>query len=150
YKRWGIDSVGRFRGIFALALWDPRARAVHLVRDPMGIKPLYWTTLQDDDSGEEVVLFASEVRALLGSGAVSRRLDPAAVASYLWHGFVVGPDAIIEGVRLLPAATILTIEAEDGVRRQNSRRMRQYWQLPSSAGRRTTVAEFRGELSDTV
>jgi asparagine synthase (glutamine-hydrolysing) len=150
YKRWGIDSVRRFRGIFALALWDPRARAVHLVRDPMGIKPLYWTTLQDSESGEEVVLFASEVRALLASGAVSRRLDPAGVASYLWHGFVVGPDAIIEGVHLLPAATILTIEAEEGVRRQNSRRMRQYWQLPSSAGRRTTVAEFRGELSDTI
>ena len=91
HKRWGIDAVKRFRGIFALALWDPRARAVHLVRDPMGIKPLYWTTVRDEDTGEEVVLFASEVRALLASGAVPRRLDPAAVASYLWHGFVVGP-----------------------------------------------------------
>jgi asparagine synthase (glutamine-hydrolysing) len=150
HKRWGIDAVRRFRGIFALALWDPRARAVHLVRDPIGIKPLYWTTLRDGDSGEEVVLFASELRALLASGAVPRRLEPAAVASYLWHGFVVGPDTIVEGVHLLPAATILTIEAGDGTHRQNSRKVRQYWRMPSSTDRKTTVADLRDELTRTV
>ena len=111
YLRWGIDAVRRFRGIFALALWDPIARAVHLVRDPMGIKPLYWAIAHEPASGEEVVLFASEVRALLASGEVPRRLDPAAVASYLWHGFVIGPNTIVEGVHLLPAASILTISA---------------------------------------
>src|ERR1043165_9166229 len=107
YKRWGLDAVRRLRGIFALALWDPRSRVVHLVRDPMGIKPLYWAAIEDAETGEEVVLFASEVRALLASGAVAPRLEPAAVASYLWHGFVVGPDSIVEGVHLLPAASIL-------------------------------------------
>src|SRR5258708_25180271 len=84
YERWGIDAVRRFRGIFALALWDPRARAVHLVRDPLGIKPLYWTIFRDGDTGEEVTLFASEVRALLARGAVPRLREPAAVASHLW------------------------------------------------------------------
>ncbi|HWW92953.1 MAG TPA: asparagine synthase (glutamine-hydrolyzing) [Vicinamibacteria bacterium] len=150
HKRWGIDAVRRFRGIFALALWDPRSRAVHLVRDPLGIKPLYWTIFRDGDTGEEVTLFASEVRALLDCGAVPRRLEPAAVASYLWHGFVVGPDTIVEGVHLLPAATILTIEAGDLTHRQNSRKMRQYWDMPSSAGGETTVEELRAELMNTV
>jgi asparagine synthase (glutamine-hydrolysing) len=116
HKRWGIEAVRCFPGIFALALWDPRARAVHLVRDPMGIKPLYWTIVREDDTGEEVVLFPSEVRALLASGAVPQRVEPAAIASYLWHGFVVGPDSILQGVHLLPAASILTIEAEDDTR----------------------------------
>jgi asparagine synthase (glutamine-hydrolysing) len=149
YDRWGLDTVQRFRGIFALALWDPRARAVHLVRDPMGVKPLYWTTIHDGATGEEVTLFASEVRALLASGAVPRRLEPAAVASYLWHGFVVGPDTIVEGVHLLPAASILTIEGNvDG--RQNSHTVRRYWRMPSSAGRRSTVADLREELVSTV
>ena len=150
HKRWGIDAVRRFRGIFALALWDPRARAVHLARDPLGIKPLYWTTVRDDDTGEDVVLFASEVRALLASGAVPRRLDPAAVASYLWHGFVVGPSTIVEGVQLLPAATILSIAAADHPGQQNSHQMRQYWEMPRSQGRRTTVADLRDELVKTV
>jgi len=150
HKRWGIDAVARFRGIFALALWDPRARAVHLVRDPMGIKPLYWTVVRDDAIGEEVVLFASEVRALLASGAVARRLDPAAVASYLWQGFVVGPNTILEGVSLLPAASILTLEAGDSTRRRNTHRVRQYWRMPSSAARKTTVAELRDELVNAV
>ncbi|HXB57374.1 MAG TPA: asparagine synthase (glutamine-hydrolyzing) [Vicinamibacteria bacterium] len=150
HKRWGIDAVKRFRGIFALALWDPRARAVHLVRDPLGIKPLYWTIFRDPDTGEEVTLFASEVRALLACGAIPRRLEPAAVASYLWHGFVVGPDTIVEGVHLLPAATILTIEAGDLTHRQNSRKARRYWDMPSSADGKTTVAELREELMNTV
>ena len=149
YNRWGIDAVKRFRGIFALALWDPQARAVHLVRDPMGIKPLYWTVVHEGDAGEEVVLFASEVRALLASGVVARRIEAAAVASYLWHGFVVGPDTIVEGVHLLPAASILTIEAGE-LGQQNTRTIRQYWRIPSSSDRRTTVADLRDELMSTV
>jgi len=149
YNRWGIDAVKRFRGIFALALWHPQARAVHLVRDPMGIKPLYWTVVHEGDAGEEVVLFASEVRALLASGVVARRIEAAAVASYLWHGFVVGPDTIVEGVHLLPAASILTIEAGE-LGQQNTRTIRQYWRMPSSSDRRTTVADLRDELMSTV
>ncbi|HET6899599.1 MAG TPA: asparagine synthase (glutamine-hydrolyzing) [Vicinamibacteria bacterium] len=150
YKRWGLDAVRRLRGIFALALWDPRTRAVHLVRDPMGIKPLYWTAIEEAETGEEVILFASEVRALLASGAVGRRLEPAAVASYLWHGFVVGPDSILEGVHLLPAATILSIEAAAHGGGANRRTRREYWRLPAAAARGTTVEDVRAELRDTV
>src|SRR5262249_37582114 len=84
HRQWGLDAMPRLRGIFAVAIWDPRSRSVHLVRDQMGIKPLYWTIARNGDSGEEILLFASEVRALLASGIVLRRLDPAAVASYLF------------------------------------------------------------------
>jgi asparagine synthase (glutamine-hydrolysing) len=149
HKRWGLDAVARYRGIFALALWDPRAGAVHLARDPMGIKPLYWTTVRDGETGEEVLLFASEVRALLASGVVRRSLDPAAVASYLWHGFVVGPSTIVADVQLLPAASILTLEAGDG-RGPNTKRLRQYWHMPSSRGRAQTPADLREELLRTL
>ena len=150
WSRWGFDAVRRFRGIFALALWDPRARTVHLVRDPMGIKPLYWTTVRDAGAGEDVVLFASEVRALLASGAVARRLDPAAVASFLWHGFVVGPETIIEGVRLLPAASVLTVEVDAHGEPPGSRPPFRYWAMPTSADRRTSVADLHEELLRTV
>jgi asparagine synthase (glutamine-hydrolysing) len=150
YAHWGIDAVRRFRGIFALALWDPRARVVHLVRDPMGIKPLYWTAVEDADTGEELVLFASELRALVASGAVPRRLDPAGVASYLWHGFVVGPGTILEGVHLLPAAGILSLSADRSRPRRNARSERRYWHMPSSADRSTTPEELRSVLRSTV
>src|SRR5258708_2951310 len=46
YARWGLDAVPRLRGIFAMAIWDPRSRCVHLIRDQMGIKPLYWTIVR--------------------------------------------------------------------------------------------------------
>jgi asparagine synthase (glutamine-hydrolysing) len=150
WSRWGFDAVRRFRGIFALALWDPRTRAVHLIRDPMGIKPLYWTTVRDAGGGEDVVLFASEVRALLASSAVARRLDPAAIASYLWHGFVIGPDTIIEGVHLLPAASVLTIEVDAHGEPPGPRPPRRYWAMPTSADRRTSAADLREELLRTV
>ncbi len=150
YKRWGLDAVPRLRGIFALAIFDPGGPAVHLVRDPMGVKPLYWTIVHDNETGEEAVLFASELRALLSTGAVPRRLDPAGVASYLWQGFVIGPGTIVDGVNLLSAATILTIEPPSGSEPSNRRTERRYWRMPSSSGRRISIAEVREELLETV
>lgn len=150
YTRWGLDAIPKFRGIFAMALWDPRARAVHLVRDPLGIKPLYWTIVREGTSGEEVLLFASEVRALLASDVVARHLDPEAVASYLYHGFVVGPSTIVEGVHLLPAASTLTLLPGDRNDPKNRRATTRYWTMPSSNIRRTTVEELQAELEATV
>ena len=89
------------------------------------------------------------MRALLASGAVPRRLDPAAVASYLWNGFVIGPRTIVEGVRLLPAASVLTLQP-GGFHAPNKHTLRDYWRLPPSYGRRTTVPELREELLRTV
>jgi len=152
YARWGLGVIPRLRGIFAMAIWDPRSRAVHLVRDHLGIKPLYWTKVHDSPLGREVVLFASEVRALLASGVVARRLDPAGVASYLSQGFVVGPTTIVEGIELLPAASILTVAP--GRRAQDAGNYRYtlgcYWRPPASDVAPTTEDELRHELANTV
>jgi asparagine synthase (glutamine-hydrolysing) len=150
YSRWGLGVVPRLRGIFAMAIWNPRSRSVHLVRDHLGIKPLYWTRLLNSPLGKEVLLFASEVRALLASGAVERRLDPAGVASYLSQGFVVGPTTIVEGISLLPAATILTIAPGRSEQVANTYTLECYWRPPSSDVRRVTVDELREELANTV
>jgi asparagine synthase (glutamine-hydrolysing) len=150
YKRWGLEVVPRLRGIFAMAIWDPRQRSVHLIRDQLGIKPLYWTMVHDSALGQEVVLFASEVRGLLASGVVERRLDPAGVASYLCQGFVVGPTTIVQGISLLPAATILTIAAGQSAQQSNSQTLQCYWSTPSSGVRPTTEEELREELANTA
>jgi asparagine synthase (glutamine-hydrolysing) len=150
YRLWGLRVVPRLRGIFAMAIWDPRVRAVHLIRDHLGIKPLYWTLVKSGPLGRETLLFASEVRALLASGAVQRRLDPAGVASYLSQGFVTGPNTIVDGIRLLPAASILTIAAGAGAQEPNSQVLECFWRPPSSGVRRTTEAELAEELASTV
>ena len=150
YKRWGLAVVPRLRGIFAMAIWDPRVRSVHLVRDHLGIKPLYWTMVRNSLLGKEVLLFASEVRGLLASGVVERRLDAVGVASYLSQGFVVGPTTIVQGIKLLPAASILTIAPGKSTQDANTHTLECYWRLPSSESRRTTEEELRAELANTV
>lgn len=150
YKRWGLACVRRLRGIFAFAVWDPRCQSVHLVRDHMGVKPLYWATVRDRSDNQQVVLFASEVRSLLASGMVSPRLHPAGVASYLSQGFVVGPDTILEEVRLLPAASILSLVPDESASGGSASNLSTFWRLPASGRRSNTVADLREQLADTV
>lgn len=148
YKHWGLDAIPKLRGIFALAIWDPRSREVHLVRDQQGIKPLYWSLVPSASGREDLLLFASEVRALLASGLVRRKLNPSAVASYLSNGFVVGPETMVEGVQLLPSGSILTLSASpEGPNRQA---IRTYWQPPVVPHARSSEEELRQVLSDTV
>lgn len=91
------------RGAFALAAWDGGERRLLLARDPLGLKPLYLAR-NPDRGGSWSVAFASEVRALLRSGLLGApRLDPDAVRSVVWNGFVVGPTTAVLGVELLPA-----------------------------------------------
>jgi asparagine synthase (glutamine-hydrolysing) len=149
YARWGLDAIPRLRGIFAMAIWDPRSRSVHLVRDQMGIKPLYWTIVRGS-LGEETLLFASELRALLASGVVPRRLDATGVASFLAQGFVVGPGTMVEGVNLLPSASVLTMASGAGSEGSNAISIKRYWEMPAAAAGRTSEEELHDVLAKTV
>ncbi|HVE68747.1 MAG TPA: asparagine synthase (glutamine-hydrolyzing) [Solirubrobacteraceae bacterium] len=110
YEELGPAFVERLNGIFAIALWDGRARALHLVRDRFGVKPLYHTR----GAGGRLS-FASEVRALLVDPSVSRELDPVAVDEFLTFRFVPSPRTALRAVRKLAPATILTA-GESGTR----------------------------------
>jgi asparagine synthase (glutamine-hydrolysing) len=102
YARWGRDCLTRLRGMFAFAIWDEQKKELFLARDPFGIKPLYY--YQTDG----LFLFASEVRALLASGLVPRKLSLDGLASYLQFGSVQDPLTIIDGVRsLLPGQCLV-------------------------------------------
>jgi asparagine synthase (glutamine-hydrolysing) len=109
--RHGSGALCRINGMFALALWDEARRHLLLARDRFGQKPLYYAQVGD------LWLFASEVRALLASGLIERRLDPAVVRGYLALGAVQGPPTAVAGVRLVPAASFLEIEAGRAVER---------------------------------
>jgi asparagine synthase (glutamine-hydrolysing) len=97
----GPGAVSWLRGMFAFACWDPKQRRLLLARDPLGIKPLYVARASDPDAGWSVA-FASELRALLASNLLGTpHLDPQAVASCVWNGFVVGPGTAVRGIDLL-------------------------------------------------
>lgn len=97
YKHWGIAMTERLFGMFAFVLYDLSTGEVHVVRDRMGVKPLYYIQTA------EGFLFASEIRSLLATGKVKRRLDPIAVQEYLMYQTVQSPRTIIRDVQMLQA-----------------------------------------------
>jgi asparagine synthase (glutamine-hydrolysing) len=124
----GPGAVGWFRGMFAFACWDPKERRLMLARDPLGIKPLYLARSSDPDAGWSIA-FASELRALLASGLLGApHLDPEAVASSVWNGFVVGPRTAIKGVDLLCPGSLLEFDGAGEEHRQ-----RDFWRIPDHA-----------------
>ena len=102
--RQGAAALSRLRGMFGLALWDDTEKRLLLARDPLGIKPLYYST---EGGG---LRFASQVKALEAGGAVSRAVDPAGLAGFLLWGAVPEPFTLRSAVRALPAGCFLTIE----------------------------------------
>jgi asparagine synthase (glutamine-hydrolysing) len=120
YRVWGEQFLLRLRGMFAFALWDAQRKRLLLARDPMGIKPLYYYQSERD------FLFASEVRTLLQTGLIPRKIDATGALSYLTFGSVSEPWTIVQGVRAVPPGHVLTWE-------QGSLSVREYWSILSGA-----------------
>jgi len=116
YHAWGLEFVERLAGQFAMALWERDSGRVVLVRDRLGIKPLYY---QEFPGG---LRFASALPALLAAGGVDTAIDPVALHHYMtFHSVVPPPRTILEGVRKLPPATVMTLE------RDGRKAERRYW-----------------------
>jgi asparagine synthase (glutamine-hydrolysing) len=125
---YGPGAVSWLRGMYAFACWDPNTQRLLLARDPLGIKPLYLAHSSDPDADWSIA-FASELRALLASGLLGTpQLDPQAVASSLWNGFVVGPDTAVKGVELLWPGRLLEF---DGAGKEL--RHQDFWRIPDHA-----------------
>ena len=119
YRAWGIDRlVARLRGMFAFALWDDARRTLFLVRDRLGVKPLFYFEKQGQ------LAFASTAKALADAG-LADDIDPAAVLDFFEYGFVTDARAIYSGVRKVRAGTIM--EWHEGRLSE-----RQYWSLPKT------------------
>ncbi len=124
----GPGAVSWLRGMFAFACWDPKQRRLLLARDHLGIKPLYIARSSDPNAGWSVA-FASELRALLASGLLGTpRLDPQAVASSVWNGFVVGPCTAVKGVELLWPGRLIEFDGAGKEIRQED-----FWRIPDRA-----------------
>ncbi len=106
WSAWGPAALERLHGMFAFAVWDVRERALTLVRDRLGEKPLFFW------HDETRFVFASELKALLELMPHRPRLSPAAIDTFLHYQYVVEPETPLEGVRKLPAGHMVTIARE--------------------------------------
>lgn len=120
YRAWGDACIARFRGMFAIALYDVERQRVLLARDRAGEKPFFYTLVNGQ------LRFASELKALLADPAVSRTLDVSALDSYLAFGYVPGEQCLIEGVRKLPAGHLGVFDIARGTLTTSA-----YWKLPA-------------------
>ena len=102
FAKFGPECLQLFRGMFALAIWDKADRSLFLARDRFGVKPLYYYHFGDR------FLFASELRALLGSGWLPRRLNRSAVTDYLKYQAFASPVTPIEDVFEVPAGAYMS------------------------------------------
>jgi asparagine synthase (glutamine-hydrolysing) len=145
YGMWGVGCLERLRGMFAFAIRDAATGRVLLVRDRLGVKPLYYAAGPARDGGRRTLYFASQVRALLAAGITTRRLSPLAVSSYLWHGFVADDQSILEGVLRLPAGCFTWVEADGRIGAPE-----RYWRLPPDRRRTSDASELVAELERSV
>jgi asparagine synthase (glutamine-hydrolysing) len=134
WEEWGEDSLAELRGMFAFALLDLRERyatapILFLARDPLGIKPLYYTQTPDGFA------FASEVRALLASGAATKRISQDALTAYLLFGSVSEPVTLLEGVFSLPPGHRMLLHVPE---RRRTPRPRPWWDPTLSPAARDT------------
>lgn len=143
YADRGPAMVEHLRGMFAFGLWDAPRRRLLLARDPLGIKPLYYA----DDGW--TLRFASQAKALLAGGAVSRDPDPAGIVGFHLLGSVPEPFTVWREIRSLPAGCTLVVD-ETGPREPQA-----YYSIAESLARRAAsstgnLAQARGQIAAAV
>ena len=137
YERWGEESVERFNGMFALAIWDRDRRELFLARDRYGVKPLYYT-----EAGP-LLIFGSEIKSLLAHDAVRAEVSHAHLLEYFTFQNLFTDGTLFKGVRLLPPGHRVTVRAGGG-----DLRPERYWdfRFREPNGRVADPREYEEEL----
>jgi asparagine synthase (glutamine-hydrolysing) len=140
-RRFGPSFISRLRGMFAFCLWDTTTQTALLARDPLGIKPLYWS----DQQG--ALLFASEIRALLACDLIPRKLDATGVAGFFASGSVPEPRTLIQNVSQLRPGHYMTWHG-------GAVQLTNYWKLTFPVGtamaKSSAVGVARQALEDSI
>lgn len=117
YQEWGIECIKKFRGMFAIALWDSKEKVLWLIRDRIGVKPLYYSIHNSR------ITFASEIKALLEDPQQKRGVNEEALYHYLSFLTTPSPDTLFEGIHKLPPATWLRINMDGCIKQEH------YWDV---------------------
>jgi asparagine synthase (glutamine-hydrolysing) len=129
FEQWGIHCLEKFRGMFAIALWDEKRRELWLIRDRIGIKPLYYSLLDGRFN------FASEIKALLEDSEQKRAVDEEAFFHYLSFLTTPAPLTLFAGIKKLPAGTWLNIKENGQIR------LSRYWDVLDHTRSLTDISE---------
>jgi len=139
--QWGLEpSVKRFTGMFAFALWDSSMRELHLVRDRLGEKPLYYGWVG------KTFLFGSELKALRAHPHFTALINPEALFLYLRYSYIPTPHSIYTNIYKVPPATILSLKLTDA---PFGLRSGPYWSAKESAIR-GAAEPFQGSAEDAT
>lgn len=139
YEEEGERCVERLGGMFAFAIWDRPRQRLLLARDRLGIKPLYYAVTDHE------LLFASEIKGILASGAVAPHLNHAVLPEFLATRFVAGEDTLFRGIRKLLPGRTLSWSSRDGGR------TRRYWHLPAVLDADpATIPQKAGEVRERL
>lgn len=117
FEAWGINCLDKLRGMFAFAIWDQKEQVLWLVRDRLGIKPIYYSVHNNR------LVFASEIKALLRDPQQKRQVNETALYHYLSFLTTPAPDTLFEGIKKLPAAHYLKVDLNGKLEEKK------YWEL---------------------
>ena len=116
YEDYGYDCLRRFNGMFAIALWDTKRKELFLARDRIGIKPFYYTMI------DESVVFASEIKSILEYDEIKREVDEKALADYFILRYVPAHLTMFKGIRKLEPGSYMVVNG-------NGMKRKKYWNL---------------------
>ena len=140
WHAWKEESVQHFRGMFAFAIWDKREQRLTVVRDRLGIKPLFYTLLDDGR-----LLFASELKSIMVEKSAPREMDIQAVEDYFALGYIPDPKTIFKGINKLPPGHYLQIKSGDV-----EPKIIQYWDVPFAETVEKTEPEIKDKLIEIL
>ena len=110
---WGWDAVGHLNGMFAFAVWDNHERTLTLVRDHVGIKPLYYTFIPPRNDAQPTFLFGSEVKTILATGLTKPELNPEALHQFLTFLWSPDPNTLFANVKTVPPGHMLQVHGDN-------------------------------------
>ena len=129
FQKWGKSCLQQFNGMFSFAIWDKLKKELFIARDRLGIKPLYY--FRKDDK----FIFSSELRSILKSGLVPKKLDRKSLADYLRYQTVHAPDTIIKDIHMLMPGNCITIGEDKYL-------LEQYWNGVDNAGKHDNLKSY--------
>lgn len=127
YDAWGMDGLKRLEGIFAFALWDPARKRLVLMRDRIGVKPLFYAWSDDR------LVFGSEITSIIAAGGIDTAIDEQALSEYLWYGNAFEDRTMYRGVRSLQPGHWMIVEG-------GRVRTEPWWQIEEWLGSRDRPA----------